>query len=552
MDSRSLIEVYKQVYGDEIAKRLAAGEDVDPADLDGHTALTLMLGYRDAVIAKRLIEKGVDINRPNKNGNKPLYLAVAYGLSDVFDQLMKAKADIHHVNNSGDTALICAAGRWRIGMVEQLINQGANVNHQNQDGDTPLMSAAKFGCIGSFNLLMNAKAEINHVNNEGKTALSLASVSREVTMVEQLLAEGADINHPDNNGSTPLILAAGNGSETIIHQLIEKKADINHVNLRGVTALSAAVNYLLWIKNNIPAVKRQLRDRVEFILNHLPLIDISEDQLTAWMGVINQSTKKFKGDAYKEVRVAYESMLTSCLRRQTDLILSNPTAEKLERSLDNLNRISREIEVIQSNTTKIFQNEKTSMTEIKSLIKQVNNAILEMERQRSLGDSRICKAILRLFESHDAPVTSFEAKLDELIPRLVEPSDKELEYVREIIVGLRVDQRKLLKESLKNKLGKVGFKYSQDLIDEDRWILKLHENHSNKKKLPFDVILRVSADGKKQDYSTSTWEYFTRVMATAMFNQNPGKTPLRDHSLFARENGRASQCDNGYSEIYGL
>ena len=89
-----LIKTCEKGNPENLGTLIEKGADVNVADANGSTSLTIasMFGFTD--IARLLIDHGAQVNTKNKNGNTPLLYACARGHLGIARLLMARGADV--------------------------------------------------------------------------------------------------------------------------------------------------------------------------------------------------------------------------------------------------------------------------------------------------------------------------------------------------------------------------------------------------------------------------------------------------------------------------
>ncbi|MBR5888324.1 MAG: ankyrin repeat domain-containing protein [Akkermansia sp.] len=231
---------------------LAAGADVNAkgnAKVNEHdddytwnsytscTPLIVAVGNDHAGCAKLLLAAGADVNMASEDGETPLYWAAHYGRAECAKLLIDAGADVNKADKYGGTPLYWTADEGLTEVMKLLIAAGADVNQTDKDGETPLYRAAYSGHAECVKLLINAGADVNKANKYGQTPLYWAAEDGHTECVKLLIAAGADVNKADKNGWTPLSQAAYYGHTDCVKLLIAAGADVNKANKYGQTPL---------------------------------------------------------------------------------------------------------------------------------------------------------------------------------------------------------------------------------------------------------------------------------------------------------------------------
>ena len=239
----------------------AAGADLNLADPDGATALTIAIINAHYELAVQLLEAGADPNVVDSAaGMGPLYAAVD----------MHRLAIGHGRPNPRPVGTVDA-----VAVVRLLLARGADPNarltkpilqrHHTGgdgalgDGATPFMRAAKSGDVEVMKLLLAAGADPTLTLPNGATALMFAAgrgwrngsalapsydqgpEQEAVDAIGMLLDLGLEIGATDDAGNTALHAAVtGRGSAAIVAALLARGADPMATNGKGETPLALA------------------------------------------------------------------------------------------------------------------------------------------------------------------------------------------------------------------------------------------------------------------------------------------------------------------------
>ena len=235
------------------------GADVNLADPDGVTPLSMAIQNFHFDAAAYLMSKGADVNKWDWWGRTPLYLVV----------------DVDTVPFGGRPDRISLDATSSLRLMEMLLAAGANPNAQlklfppyralgaDRGGDqmltigaTPLLRAAKAGDTAAVRLLLAHGASLELPNNTGITPLLAAAgigsneidtrghfkTSQQATQtIEALLAAGADVRARDNAGRSVLHGAAFWGWNDAIKVLVAGGAELGAKDKKGMTAIDSAM-----------------------------------------------------------------------------------------------------------------------------------------------------------------------------------------------------------------------------------------------------------------------------------------------------------------------
>ncbi|MBV9926673.1 MAG: ankyrin repeat domain-containing protein [Acidobacteria bacterium] len=234
---------------------LAAGADVNAADVRGQTPLMAAAQKPSADLIKLMLEAGARRSVNAKNGEGQTALMLASERSDVesIKTLLAAGADLDAKDRQGRTALMYAhAYKYRpasLDAVKLLLAAGARVNDADNNGRTPLMLAVQDNFTDEVKTLLaaGARASINARDGHGKTALlyvkSVFDEDASAEIIKVLAAAGADLDADDDDGQTLLMKLAAEGFfDDPIRALLEAgaRASVDAKDRQGRTALMFA------------------------------------------------------------------------------------------------------------------------------------------------------------------------------------------------------------------------------------------------------------------------------------------------------------------------
>jgi len=220
-----------------LSEVVAAGSDVNEAQVDGMTALHWAV-WRDEVDAvKTLLEKGAVATAANRYGVTPLSITCENGNGEIAKLLLAAGADANVTLAGGETALITASRTGKIEVVRALISHGADIDALQRKQQTALHWAAHEGHADVVQLLISMGADQYRRLNSNFTPWLLAARQGHPEVMRVLLRAGQDVNEGvpkigDGRGgikpgTSALIMALINGHFELALELVDAGADPN-------------------------------------------------------------------------------------------------------------------------------------------------------------------------------------------------------------------------------------------------------------------------------------------------------------------------------------
>ena len=140
---------------------VAAGADVNAADVFGYSALMYAASAGHIAVVEALLVIGAEVRLKNKNGLSACELARAKGHDAVARTLRHA-------------CLFAAARDGDVALLKETLDDGADVNARFADGWTALMVSARNGHLEAVAALLRRGAERIAENHMGWTALLMA------------------------------------------------------------------------------------------------------------------------------------------------------------------------------------------------------------------------------------------------------------------------------------------------------------------------------------------------------------------------------------------
>ncbi|MEO8100222.1 MAG: ankyrin repeat domain-containing protein [Acidobacteriota bacterium] len=230
-----------------------AGANVNLADPDGVTALSMAIINFHYDAAGYLLEHGADANYSDNRGRTPLYAAIDMRNMDVTTR-PSIKVDDKQTPMSLVKLLLAKGAYVDPQLLKAIPARGVldGADGTLAAGATPFMRAVRSSDLEMMKLLLDNKANVKLTTQAGVDALMLAagtawrdgktraSDANSVEAIKMLVALGLDVNHVAANGETALHGAAGRGSDPVIQILLDLGADVNAKDRTNRTAIDIA------------------------------------------------------------------------------------------------------------------------------------------------------------------------------------------------------------------------------------------------------------------------------------------------------------------------
>lgn len=181
----------------EIAKLVAAGQDVNARDAYGRTPLHIATFAKKHAAVEALLKAKADPSALENDRYDAVTIASVADDETTLRALLRNGASAKLITSRYDgTALIAAAHLGHDGVVRQLIAAGAPLDHVNNLHWTAVIESIVLGDGGArhqatLKALIDAKANLQLTDREGRTPLALARARGYREMVTMLVAAGA-------------------------------------------------------------------------------------------------------------------------------------------------------------------------------------------------------------------------------------------------------------------------------------------------------------------------------------------------------------------------
>nr|WP_144929186.1 ankyrin repeat domain-containing protein [Paenibacillus bovis] len=152
------------------------------------TLLSKAVDSGDHVSVQRLLDYGVDVNAANRDGDTPLSIAVAN------EDMEMTRLLLEHGANPNEAALIFdVIKREKMAYLDLLMEYGGDINKANEAGLLPIQQAVSDGDVELVKVLLELGADVLQQGSSGH-ALQIAVNRRQTTMIEFLLEHVSMMN----------------------------------------------------------------------------------------------------------------------------------------------------------------------------------------------------------------------------------------------------------------------------------------------------------------------------------------------------------------------
>lgn len=180
---------------------LAAGADVNAADIRGDSPLFVSVQEGYGEISKMLIDSG-KIRKKDPDGGTELHKAVRSKNTEYMRLLLEAGFDVNAANSAGETPIHCAAASGDIECVKLLLAAGADVSAVTSDGSGVIIYTLIGDAPGNLpssdsvlilKLLIRSGAGLDETTVfSGWTALHYAAAAQKIDEMRVLIEAGID------------------------------------------------------------------------------------------------------------------------------------------------------------------------------------------------------------------------------------------------------------------------------------------------------------------------------------------------------------------------
>jgi ankyrin repeat protein len=195
------------------------------ADLRVYSGLHAAAATGDPGQIARLIAAGQNVNAQDGHSRTPLHVAVHFRQQAAAQALLQGGADPNARDAQKYDIVTIAAVNNDVAMLKLALAGGCDPKAITSPYDgTALIAAAHLGHAEIVRVLIEAKAPLDHVNNLGWTALMESIVlgngdKAHADTLEALVTAGANPNIADRQGVTPLGHARSRGYAAMVRIL---------------------------------------------------------------------------------------------------------------------------------------------------------------------------------------------------------------------------------------------------------------------------------------------------------------------------------------------
>lgn len=125
---------------------------------NSRTAIVEAAKSGDAILVKRLLDKGAAVDSKDNDGRTPLYRAACHGHEEVAKLLLDRGAAVDLTDYNGESPLLQAARNGHVEVVKLLLDRGADIDLEDRYGWTPLSVATRGGHEEVIQLLREQQA----------------------------------------------------------------------------------------------------------------------------------------------------------------------------------------------------------------------------------------------------------------------------------------------------------------------------------------------------------------------------------------------------------
>ena len=156
----------------------------------------------DAIMAKRLLSRGVHVNVPDEHGYTAFMYACGQGHLEIAELMITVGNATINGDNAKLTPLILAAKNCHNDIIRLLLKHGASVDQRDELDFTPLLIACDKNSTSCAEILLEANANPNAVDRRGNSALHYSAIHGNDSLAELLMNNGSSITLKNNDFMT--------------------------------------------------------------------------------------------------------------------------------------------------------------------------------------------------------------------------------------------------------------------------------------------------------------------------------------------------------------
>ncbi len=204
-----------------------AGLDVNAADADGRTPLSIAALNGDWETAKRLLAAGADAATPGGAGVTPLMGAAMHGNLEMLRAFIAAKADANSIDAKGRAALHYAVAGAKLEAIELLLPLTANPGVTCEDGNNALGMAYETGDPKILQLVTEHMPSTLDWNPATQKALAALLGTGDKERIRFLMGKHATPPRPEGHQAPMLAYAITMNQTPLFDMLLACGADPN-------------------------------------------------------------------------------------------------------------------------------------------------------------------------------------------------------------------------------------------------------------------------------------------------------------------------------------
>lgn len=226
-DKKTALHVAAMTRRHDVLRLLAArGAALETRDDRGRTPLVHSARQLAGVeVVRTLLDLGADVNSADGDGETALTLAAWRGSGDVVDLLLERKASLPTDPQVVRNAVDSTVSQGLAGLFARLSDRGVDVTQEDQLGRTFLHRAAEGGSTAILETLAAKGLAIGQQDGFGWAPLHFAADLARTAAIEWLIAKGADRDARTSMGQSAYNIAEDNGDRETMDFLAARGFD---------------------------------------------------------------------------------------------------------------------------------------------------------------------------------------------------------------------------------------------------------------------------------------------------------------------------------------